>query len=492
MSLQQMAAFGAPSAQGGSWAGGAGVAAGGMWGGSGATAFAAPAGLASAGLPFPSTYLPSSMGAGMAGAPGAGSVFLPLLQTQALGAGMQQQFGFSLTPQQPALQPLVQQVKQEQQCAPSAFQPPQPGAAPQSAAQPTLRPIRTRAAAAVAAAPGQGSGSGDSGSMAPSVPAGGSGSGGPGLDLAGFLLSPLAASLLSPLGLNGSPAGMRRLGMVLGKCSGPLPLPPPMHQPRMAADWLLVVWSQDCMPGFFRNAGWKDSPLSHISTGQLARLLSSSLEGEQAHPLASSGTASQPYCPCKTGLPMHTHASSRPFLNAGSGGSGLSGLLSPGGARAGAPAGRHRLATEGTSGSPASAGGGSGSGRALSSAALARLFSSPTSEADLFSALQVWWVCAVASFGAERAAQRAIAIRHVPVVLMPTCCLSCVAVAGFSGPRPAGPAGSHGAALRCRDGRRCSRRRRQGGACRGRRRREAQQQQQWQQCSVGSSSSAFC
>lgn len=78
---------------------------------------------------------------------------------------------------------------------------------------------------------------------------------------------------------------------------------------------------------------------------------------------------------------------------AGSGGSGLSGLLSPGGAGAGATAGRHRLATEGTSGSPASAGGGSGrgsgSGRALSSAALTRLFSSPTSEADLFSALQV-------------------------------------------------------------------------------------------------------
>ena len=80
-------------------------------------------------------------------------------------------------------------------------------------------------------------------------------------------------------------------------------------------------------------------------------------------------------------------------MSAGSGGSGLSGLLSPGGGRADAPAGRHRLATEGTSGTPASAGGGSGggggSGRALSSAALSRLFSSPTSEADLFTALQV-------------------------------------------------------------------------------------------------------
>ena len=78
----------------------------------------------------------------------------------------------------------------------------------------------------------------------------------------------------------------------------------------------------------------------------------------------------------------------------GSGGSGLlSGLLSPtstgsgrGGAGAGAAPGRHRLATEGTAGTPGS---GNNSARGLSSEALSRLFSSPTSEADLFSALQV-------------------------------------------------------------------------------------------------------
>lgn len=89
--------------------------------------------------------------------------------------------------------------------------------------------------------------------------------------------------------------------------------------------------------------------------------------------------------------------SQQPSLPTGSGGSGLlSGLLSPVSAGSGRTAnasapGRHRLATEGAAGTPGSGAGGSGnsSARGLSSEALSRLFSSPTSEADLFSALQV-------------------------------------------------------------------------------------------------------
>ena len=224
-SLQQMAAFGGPPAWGRSRAGSTGMPSS-MWGGSGAPAFAA--GLASPGAQLPAPYLPSSFGAGMAGAPGGSSVFLSLLQPQALGAGMQQQFGFSLS-----LQPELQQVKQEQQFAPSAFHPPQPIATQQPAAQLALRPIRTRAAAAAATVAGQAS-SGATGGAAPPAPAGGSGSGsgGPGLDLAGFLLSPLAASLLSPLGLNGSPAGEQVLGMArvqLSRDSRPACMPTEVH-----------------------------------------------------------------------------------------------------------------------------------------------------------------------------------------------------------------------------------------------------------------------
>ncbi len=176
---------------------------------------------------FPPAFFgpPSGMMAGMPSIEASGLMFLPLLQQQALASGMAQQFGLRAFAQQAQIQsPLpspVQPVKQEPlYSAPSAFQPATSPGAQQPAAQPALRPIRTRAAASATAQGGSGTSAGASGSMPPPPPvnlagAFGNAAGGAGMDLA-ELLSPLAASLLSPLGLNGSPASEQ---LAVGCCS---------------------------------------------------------------------------------------------------------------------------------------------------------------------------------------------------------------------------------------------------------------------------------
>lgn len=291
-------------------------------------------------VPYQQLYPQPSGMSGLGGQ--TGSLFLPLLQPLPLGQGMQQQFGITLSLQPSGLQPYPS----------SAFQPddgeaPQPAAA--AAGGPRLPAIRTRAAAAAAAAAHHNHQQGGSGGADVSgLPA----------DLA-ELLSPLAASLLSPLGLNGSPSGELPPAAPVGElrahqisaaapalCCSQLPT-----QQRPLAHPLPLL--NFCL------AGWKDSPLGKLSTGELARLLSDSLASQ----LGPDGTAAL----------------------------GSGGLLSPNGLLS--PA-RHRLARQGGGlgsnplGSPAS-GGNSARGLSSGGLSLARLFSSNSSEADLMSALQV-------------------------------------------------------------------------------------------------------
>lgn len=201
----------APAYSGGWAAGSAGGLSGGMWGGAATAGQQAAGSMASPSLPFPAGYFGSAGGmmdgASAMGAPGL--MFLPMLQPQGWQAGAPQQFGLHAFAQQAHMQsPLHSPAKQEPlYAAPSAFQPPTAPASQQPSAQPAggLRPIRTRATAATAAGQsGSAGGGGAGGSMPPPPPV--PPAGGTGLDLA-ELLSPLAASLLSPLGLNGSPAG---------------------------------------------------------------------------------------------------------------------------------------------------------------------------------------------------------------------------------------------------------------------------------------------
>ena len=147
--------------------------------------------------------------AAAAGAP-QGSFFLPLLPQHQLPPGVQ--FGVTLSVQQPAaLQYQQYQLYQLQQMMGGNAPYPAPEDQ-QAAAGPRLPAIRTRAAAgasgfsAPAGAPGS-RGSGGQGQG--SAPGSAGTAGGGGLDFSDFLLSPLAASLLSPLGLSGTPAGWR-------------------------------------------------------------------------------------------------------------------------------------------------------------------------------------------------------------------------------------------------------------------------------------------
>lgn len=244
------------AAYGGSWA--AGTA--GMWGGG------AAAGQPNS-LPFPAGFYgaPNGMMAGVPPIDASSLMFLPLLQPQVLPAGMQPQFGMAAFGQmQGQMQhahmsqsPLPSPARQEPlYAAASAFQPPIPPGAQQPAARPALRPIRTRAAASTGQG-GAASGTGACGSMPPPPPvapaAGTSGTalGGAGLDLA-ELLSPLAASLLSPLGLNGSPAG--ELDVLAGAASS-CPLSPNLHALHSMPIALLVLevdsrWASCHFAGF--------------------------------------------------------------------------------------------------------------------------------------------------------------------------------------------------------------------------------------------------
>lgn len=218
-------------------------------------------------LPFPAGFYGSPNGM-MAGPPPMDArslLFLPLLQPPGLPAGMQPQFGMPAFGQGQMQQAHVSQsslpspVRQEPlYAAASAFQPPALPGAQQPAAQPALRPIRTRAAASTGAA-GQGgaaSGTGASGSMppppavAPAAGTSGTALGGAGLDLA-ELLSPLAASLLSPLGLNGSPAGELAVSAVAAP-SCPLSPTPCALYAMPAAPLLLEVDSRRASCHFAR------------------------------------------------------------------------------------------------------------------------------------------------------------------------------------------------------------------------------------------------
>lgn len=189
---------------------------------------AAPAAAALPGAPFmvsPSAAAAAAAAAAasaMAGGTTQGSaLFLPLMQPMQLGAlGVQQQFGMSFS-----LQPPMAQFQHGSNPAAAAAIA-AAAAAAQAAGPPRLAAIRTRggAAAAAAAVPrtaslgdfGRFAAGGDSGGTGGSTPGSsgsgdGSGPAGSGLDLSDFLLSPLAASLLSPLGLSGSPSGEPKL-----------------------------------------------------------------------------------------------------------------------------------------------------------------------------------------------------------------------------------------------------------------------------------------
>lgn len=154
----------------------------------------------SAGFPMSLGGTAAGLMAGCSGYGGSSDLFLPLMQAMQLPLGMQQQFVMNLALENPWLQQQQYTAQAPQATAPAAAMPP-----------PRLPAIRTRNAAAslAATAAANAAGAGFSGSSTPaSAASGGS------FDLSG-ILSPLAASLLSPLGLSGTPRGEQAVPLIL-------------------------------------------------------------------------------------------------------------------------------------------------------------------------------------------------------------------------------------------------------------------------------------